>query len=461
MPPKGGIMNLNEAYFKAVSNGHFEQVTYYIDNGVNVDIKDNRGETALHKAMKNGYREIVKLLIKKGANLRDSKNLILLAAEKGYLDIVISLLKYENDSNIRKQALDLAQKIATQKELFQGIQEQNYDKVKKAIENNADLNEADMLSWSPLMNAVIKKDVNIVKLLVKNFADINYNNKNNETVLMKAVESADTYIVEFLLENKAKVNSRDLNGNTALFYAVEYGDFDMVKLLIKYGAKINLKNNDGDDVLNLAVKKNYVDIVKYLIKKGAFSKRIFKTAYDNENYCLLKEILAYENDKETVKYWEDRLDALDLATKLRIMINLNDYQGVKKVLKSENLKNLNELLYLAVKKSRYEIVKYFINKGANVNYYRDNVSLLMAAVSKGDLKMVKLLVNLKAEVNGKGNFILGYPLTIAVNEGYLDIVKYLISKGADINKGYGFKLSAKEEALKSENLEIKEFFKSF
>ncbi len=451
-------MGLKNDYLNAISRGHYEQVIYFIENGINVNTKDRNGETAISKAMKNGYKEIVKYLLQSGVNIKDDKNLIFIAAEKGYLDIVISLLKYEDSPEVRKKALNIAQKVLNQKELAQGIQEQNIDKITKAIENGADVNHIDILSWSPLMNATLKANSKITSILIKNNADINYKNNNNETALYKAVEVGDLFIVESLLEHGANPNIKDNNQNTPIILAVKHGDLDIIKLLIKSGAEINVKNLNNETPLNIAIKNNHIEIVEFLIKKGAILNNYLELAYENKHYYLTEQLLKYENNYARRIYFVNLLNSLDIKTRLEIKIKKNNLEEIKRILKNNICENMDSLLFMAVKASKYRIANYLILSGANPNTYFNNISPLMAAVSRGDFKMVKILINSGADINGKGNFILGFPLTIAINEGYFNIVKYLVEHGADIHKSYGFKLSAIEEALQSSNINIVDYF---
>ncbi|KAH6991940.1 heterokaryon incompatibility protein-domain-containing protein [Fusarium venenatum] len=59
---------------QAAEDGNLHQVTESLDSGANHHCQDNFGETALHYAAENGYAEIVKLLLLRGAsqNIRDS-----------------------------------------------------------------------------------------------------------------------------------------------------------------------------------------------------------------------------------------------------------------------------------------------------------------------------------------------------------------------------------------------------
>lgn len=453
-------MSLENDYLNAISRGHYEQVIYFIKNGINVNIKDQNGETGISKAMKNGYKEIVKYLLQKGVNIKDDKNLIFMAAEQGYLDIVISLLKYENSSKRREEALNIAEKVLNQKELAQGIQEQNINKITKAIDNGADVNYIDILSWSPLMNAVLKANSKITNILIENNANINYRNNNNETSLYKAVEVGDSFVVKTLLENGANPNIKDNYQNTPIIIAVKHGDLDIIKLLIKYDAEINIKNIDNETPIEIAIKNNHIEIVEFFMKKGMKLNNYLELAYENKHYYLTEQLLRYENNYAKKVYFVDLLNSLDIKTRLEIKIKKNNLEEIKRILKNNICTNMDELLFMAVKASKYRIVNYLALSGANSNAYMNNLSPLMVAVSRGDIKMVKVLLTLGANVNGKGNFILGFPLTIAINEGYFNILKLLIENGADIHKSYGFKLSAIEEARQSNNMNIVDYFKN-
>lgn len=59
--------NIN-SLFIAAQNGHFETVRYLLENGALINLPDSEGETALHIATKRRHIEIVKLLLKAGAN---------------------------------------------------------------------------------------------------------------------------------------------------------------------------------------------------------------------------------------------------------------------------------------------------------------------------------------------------------------------------------------------------------
>jgi ankyrin repeat protein len=88
-------------------------------------------------------------------------------------------------------------------------------------------------------------------------------------------------------------------------------------------------------------------------------------------------------------------------------------------------------LYWACSCGNLNLVKYFVKIGANpcppANYYNDYP--LGAAFEKGHFEVVKFLVEKGAEVKVYWDL----PFRTAALKGYLEIVKYFVEKGADVN----------------------------
>ena len=64
-------LNTNEKekqLFNAISNGNINQIELLLNEGFNINCKDKYGSTPLHCAVIFNKKEIVKLLIKRGAN---------------------------------------------------------------------------------------------------------------------------------------------------------------------------------------------------------------------------------------------------------------------------------------------------------------------------------------------------------------------------------------------------------
>jgi hypothetical protein len=92
-----------------------------------------------------------------------------------------------------------------------------------------------------------------------------------------------------------------------------------------------------------------------------------------------------------------------------------------------------KLLYAAASNNNSEMVKYFVENGADVNTIGNNGETpLYLAVFFNKLDLVTYLVEHGADVNTTDDF--GKPpLHVAASNNKLDIVKYLVEHGADVN----------------------------
>jgi ankyrin repeat protein len=89
-------------------------------------------------------------------------------------------------------------------------------------------------------------------------------------------------------------------------------------------------------------------------------------------------------------------------------------------------------LILASYYNRLDIALTLLKNGADVNSYSDMGTALMAATYKGDLEMVKLLLNYKTDVNKTDNN-LKTALHLACIFNYNNIAKQLIKHYAKTN----------------------------
>ena len=87
---------------EAAKNGDIKALRWHLEQGVDIDQKDDGGNTALLLAAKNGHLKAVKWLYEKGANIDESNNegdtALLLAAFEGNWDVLDYL--YEKGANI-------------------------------------------------------------------------------------------------------------------------------------------------------------------------------------------------------------------------------------------------------------------------------------------------------------------------------------------------------------------------
>ncbi len=135
-------------------------------------------------------------------------------------------------------------------------------------------------------------------------------------------------------------------------------------------------------------------------------------------------------------------------------------------------------LILAAKKGHFDVVKFLVEKGANLSKGKSQYNALYHAVENGHTEIVKFL--LEQEIDPSGALVIaaekGYeeilktlldhggdinetnnkytPLTCAVVRGGLNIVQILIDRGADVNRPDGNGKKALQYAREYEDKEI-------
>lgn len=120
-----------------------------------------------------------------------------------------------------------------------------------------------------LHQAAVDGDMNNVRALISSGADINEKNMMSWTPLHAAVRNQQKAVAAFLVDKGADVNAKNNSGQTPLHFAIETGQKDVAELLIAKGADINAISGRGENALSLAQKRGDKEIVDLLLKHGA------------------------------------------------------------------------------------------------------------------------------------------------------------------------------------------------
>ena len=101
----------------------------------------------------------------------------------------------------------------------------------------------------------------------------------------------------------------------------------------------------------------------------------------------------------------------------------------KKVNDAAGKKIAEKTIIATIQKGHYDALKVLLKAGINPNIRTQDGTPLNAAVKKGSLDIVRLLIDYRAELSMRGT---PNPLIATCIEGKLNILKYMVKVGADL-----------------------------
>ena len=214
----------------ASANGHKEVIKMLLDRGADVNATHHFGATALHWATIKDHQEVVEMLLERGADPD-------LADEDGYTPLLV--------------ATDNTDK----------------DMVKLLLDGGADPDRGGV--FTPLCYAAEGGESDIVQMLLDAGADPNLSRWSAYSPFHIASEKGHTDVVRLFLEEGADPNLTNSSGETPLHCAASKGHEGIVEMLLDAGADHNMITLQGQSPLKIAALNVHMRVVKILVDKGA------------------------------------------------------------------------------------------------------------------------------------------------------------------------------------------------
>ncbi|XP_052062916.1 ankyrin-1-like [Mytilus californianus] len=448
---------------------HLSVINLLLDQKLELSLTCNNGFTPLSFASVGDSVDIVKLLLKRGADvnhhtdksftslhiackwkdiffLRGKNTTISLLDKNGksfevdfskfgspfpihiqyrsydiHRSIVQLLLEHQADVSLRNYKGQTALHIA--------CESGDCDVVEMLLERKADIAVCDNEGNSPLDLACQREHTDVVKLLLVSITDISQLDNDGKTVLhsvckgygsrRKDEESGNDIpyflqrdtdghksIIELLFDKHADIYKRNKHGETPLHLACEYGPVDIVAMLLKKGADISLCDNKGQSTVFKACGGGNDDILDVLLEKNA-----------NVSVC----------DK-------DGNSPLHVTCKNRGRVQQKRRLGHVKFPSNSFAGSFSDLqgCTLYTPDGFERVFKILVPQVVNLNI-RNNCQQtpLHVATKGGHMSLVKMLIDRNADVNmcdNKGQS----PLYLACKFRHIDITKLLLSHNADL-----------------------------
>ncbi len=155
---------------------------------------------------------------------------------------------------------------AQEKEVLQSIKKGRTDVLGRFLEQGEDIDaQYDRGRYTLLNYAIRYENKNAVKMLLSKGADPDLSSKD-KTPLIHAVLKKELMIIHELINGGAAIDTTVKKGNTALIYAAKSGYLNGVRMLIENGANALKTNDKGLMALDYANMANFPDVAEYLVK---------------------------------------------------------------------------------------------------------------------------------------------------------------------------------------------------
>eukprot|EP00092_Neocalanus_flemingeri_P024563 GFUD01026641.1.p1 GENE.GFUD01026641.1~~GFUD01026641.1.p1 ORF type:complete len:1187 (+),score=294.85 GFUD01026641.1:192-3752(+) len=244
----------NTPLILSVEAGNSEGVSIFMDNTDCASLlnrANDQGECPLHFASRSGDKVTLELLIDNGAEI-DYKN------QRNQTPLYLAA------ENAKENA---------EKAMFESEDSENVDVVKLLVERGANIDLWDVEGYTPIMIAAIKGHVNVVKYLFESGANLEHKDKNDHIIFHICAQHDRHEIIQALLDDNENapslINKNDHYDNTPLHIASREGHVDSVTEILKesYEVDIDKKNEDEQTSCHLSAKYGHTDVLKLLIQK--------------------------------------------------------------------------------------------------------------------------------------------------------------------------------------------------
>ncbi|MBN2642650.1 MAG: ankyrin repeat domain-containing protein [Victivallales bacterium] len=305
----------------------------------------------------------------------------------------------------------------------------------------------------------------IAELLIDYGADLDHQIKNGLTPLMLAVSSRNKPVVDVLLKHCANITAENRQGWTLLHYVAKAGgNHKLCEVLINKGIPVDSRNKYGATPLMFAILNRNKQEVSVLLKHGADVM-----AQNFNKWTLLHYAAKADYDLSICEMLMEKGIPVDApnnykATPLMLAAMHGNTKWVKLLIRkgadilAQNVNRWTMLHYVVLGGKDLQLADELMKNGISVNApTKTGTTPLIIASGKGNVEMMKLLIERGAQVNAQENNRAKHghtPLHAAVTSKSVDAVKLLLAAGADISLKDKNKLTPLQLAQKSKFKDI-------
>jgi ankyrin repeat protein len=363
------------ALCQAATHGHTREIKGLVEQGVNINGRNEDGNTALICAITARQSETAMFLLENGA-----------------------------DKSVRSSSGK------RRPPLYHAIDVGDLETARYLLDHGATVNEKNIYGQSYFVDVVQSEKLDLIQLLLRYGADVHAREVTGRPILAYAVNRGNMELVRLLLGHGAEANARDYTGHPLLSIASNKDQPELVQLLLSSGADPNARTLTGTHVLVDAIQRGRLDLAKLFLSAGA---------NPNVNDLMGTSILL-------ASVRSDKLSEADKDALVRLLLarganpNATDSWGLTGLAHAAAADNV-------------DMVRIFLAHGADPNQLIHGDTLLVNAIDKRKWEQARLLVERGANPN-KADKLGRTPLLVAMQKQDADMVQLLVNRGADVNQ---------------------------
>jgi ankyrin repeat protein len=452
-------------WFAAVMEGKKRNIQTMIKNGINVNMTNDKGNTALIYAIVRNNFELASLLLKNGRDpniaIPESGKtplmIALLQASKANASKGIASLTMLIDNLIQKSNLD-TQDVNGDTALHYAVQLKQDKLLLSLLNKGANPNVKNKFGNTPLMmicthkNSTPAEDKILDHLLDDPRTDKDTQSNDGASPLMYAIMSNNIKFVNKLIQKKVNVNIVDNKGNSALIISV-FEDPKILQALLRVnGIDINHRDELGRTALAVSIQvdkeNNALLLLEHradpnIIPTNGISPLMYSLNKDPKVLTALLKVQGIEINHRDPD-GETALTRAIKNKKTNAALLLLEHGADPNILPNDGKIPIVDLFNDPRYPNKKRLILSLLDHGVDPNTHdpesHQNTLLCMAVLSQ-DMDIFNRLIELGADVN-RGNGQNLTPLMFASHNGNQAMIAALLERGADVNQRAQSNLSA-------------------
>jgi ankyrin repeat protein len=326
------------------------------------------------------------------------------AIKNGRLDQVQRVLMLHANPNERSRDNETTLELAIKQQAAGGL---GYQMVQVLVKDGANVNAFTSEGKTPLTLAIELNAPEIAKFLIDNNANIDLPDKNGNTPIHWAIERNNEAFFKYFLEQHAALNEANKRGDAPLHWALRFNRPEMAMQLVLANVNLTERNADRTTALHQAADKNFFNVVAVLVRR-----KVPINLRAGEDLDTPLHLASKNGDYDVVRFLID--NGAD--------INIQNARGETPLFRAVGNEN-----------TRLDVVEYMVTHGAVVDTADKNGSTSLheaAKVASGST--IDVLVKHGGNVE-KRDRLGRTPLYIAGLYRNLQAAKALVERHADVN----------------------------